>query len=82
MAEKNPNDATTHEEMDEIVNSPKRGRPAGKPAKAKRQNYAEELHSLQSRRNLAINLLVKSQACKEGEAAKELVEAAISMLAE
>ncbi len=82
MAEKNPNDATTHEEMDEIVNSPKRGRPAGKPAKAKRQNYAEDLRILRDRVKMALDVFARSKECKNGEAKQELVDMAISLLGE
>jgi hypothetical protein len=55
---KDPNDATTHEEMDAIVGTTKRGRPAGK-VRAKRQNYADDLRQLQTRVAFAVRLLKK-----------------------
>ena len=78
MSDKNQTDESAAE-----TESPKRGRPAGKTNKPKRENYADQLKQLRTRVGFAVSLLKKVTSAQKSVGAGEaqsLIEVAIETL--
>ena len=69
----------TEENHDPEAPAAKRGRPAGK-AKAKRQNYADDLRQLQDHVRIAAGLLQSAKDAKSNDVTLALIDEAIKFL--